>query len=67
MINWREISGGPRDGSTVWGFGGNLHKATIYRIRWWADEAVWIDEWSDNADVTHFCLLGEINVPGDGK
>lgn len=39
MIAWRDISTGPRDGSMVWGFGGNLHKRTIYRIRWFADEA----------------------------
>lgn len=63
MIAWRDISAGPRDGSMVWGFGGKLHKRTIYRIRWFADEEVWIDEWTDNADVTHWAPLSEINLP----
>lgn len=64
-INWRDIGTGPHDSSQVWGFGGNLHKRTIYLIRWFEEESMWVDEWTDNADVTHWAPFDEINMPAE--
>lgn len=60
-IPWHAISTAPRTGDKFWGMDSD---ETIYKVRWFEEDGVFIDQFSDDVvGLRWWCLLENIVVP----
>lgn len=60
-IHWKPIGTAPHDATQVWAID---DERTIYRVRWFERDGVFVDQMSDDAiDLTHWCDIDEIPLP----